>query len=64
MCRCEMTVEDTSGCVDTYFKCGKPAKFITPNDPPNKQMNVCGIHKNSVDSMYKKRKDERRCVAI
>ena len=61
---CKMTICDTSGCVDNYYKCGRVAKYITPADGLNKSMFVCGIHKESVNSMYKKRGLDTRCKKI
>ena len=60
----EMTCVYTSSCVDSQYKGGEPAKYITSVDPPNKQMKVCGIHKNSVDKMFIRRNSKKRCEAI
>lgn len=58
---CEMTVE-TFDFGTNYFKCGKPAKYITPKDKMNpRKMFVCGIHKNSVDKMYENIGSSKRC---
>ena len=61
---CEMIME-TFDFKANYFKCGKPAKYTTPKDKMNpKKMFVCGIHKNSVDKMYKNIGSSKRCKSI
>ena len=70
MKRCEITVV-LDPVFDTYCKCNKPAKHITPvpprlhkGDKPRKQYYVCGIHKNSTDKMHKKIGSDERCKPI
>ena len=64
MKNCEMTME-TFDFRANYFKCGKPAKYITPKESlSGKQMFVCGIHKNSVDALYERISSDKRCTKI
>lgn len=60
---CEIHV-DLDVCFDTVQPCGRPAKFISPKDPMNLQKYVCGIHRRSIDGMYKRTNRKLRCVPI
>jgi len=61
---CEMTMEYIDFRVN-YFKCGKPAKYISPKDPMNgRQLYLCGIHKNSVDAFHKRINSKERCKKL
>ena len=61
---CQMTMETWSFKAN-YFKCGKPAKYITPKEPlSGKRIFVCGIHKNSVDAFHKRINSNEKCTSI
>lgn len=61
---CEMTME-TFDFKARYFKCGRPAKYITAKDKlSGRKIYVCGIHKNSVDAFHKRIGSKERCQSI
>lgn len=39
--------------------CGRPAKWMSPQNRP-----LCGIHRRSVDTMYRQHKQPERCRPI
>ena len=46
--------------VENYYPCGKTAKWKNPeNQHP---MFLCGIHRNSLDKMYKRINSDLRCL--
>jgi hypothetical protein len=50
---------------DGYYKCGRPAKYITPSDKrTGKKLFVCGYHKVSVDKFQKRIDSAERCIPI
>jgi len=57
----------TMGSVGYYAEaayCSNPAKWVSPEPILGKIYELCGIHRNSVDAHYKKRKSELRCIPI
>jgi len=60
---CEMTMSEGEYWLH-YFPCGKPAKYISPKEKGGRQMYLCGIHKNSVDAMYKRIGSDKRCKKL
>ncbi len=61
--KCTFTIAEGSN-HNTYL-CGRTAKWKTPEDTLNKkQQFVCGIHKNSVDKMYKRINSKLRCKRV
>ena len=61
---CEQHV-DQDPVFDTIGFCGRPAKFITPEDTGlNRSRPVCGIHRRSVDAFYKRIGSDKRCEPI
>ena len=67
MMKCEMTTEESDIAYGSvYFKCGKPAKYMTPKDPITNKTGfpVCGLHKNSVDAFFKRIGSNERCKPL
>ena len=62
---CELTIERIGFGGDSYSKCGRPAKYITPTPPMGGKKNyVCGIHKNEIDSMHRRIGSCQRCKEL
>lgn len=62
---CEMTMGEYGPTGPDYYKCNRPAKYVTPVDKLNKRrLFVCGIHKRSVDDLYKRVNSTERCIPI
>ena len=65
MKRCKIHVTFSNGIKYKITPCNRPAKFKTIPDSLNKKSNfVCGIHRRSIDIMYKKQGKETRCVPL
>ena len=62
---CQMTMSYLDGgAVEQFHLCGKPAKCISPGDERNSPMLVCGIHRNSINAMYKRIDSPNRCIPL
>ncbi len=62
---CQMTVGGwVEACgVSSYGKCGSPAKFRVPNPAMNVEF-VCGIHARSLDAMFGRTGQSKRCQPL
>lgn len=55
MTACTQTMGESSN----YFKCRRPAKWMTPG-----KRSVCGIHRHAIDRFYQRNRDPRRCTPL
>ena len=61
---CEITVEFFD-VFHTYSACGRRAEYRTPKDLiSGNQYYVCGIHRRSIDIMYRNLGNHKRCKKL
>ena len=61
--RCQMTMSKCSLVNESYFKCGKPAKYRVPVVEMHVEY-VCGIHAKSLDKLYERTGQSIRCILL
>lgn len=63
MKRCDMTMGNYT-VLYNYYICGKPAKFKSPEKIFGRIYFLCGLHANSVNKTYIRKKSPLRCIPL